>query len=554
MLGIAPPASCLTYFKPCHGEERRRMIGLQVRRFMAQQVVSVTQHIPLLHGAAMRLQSGGQWLISPEEAEYSRKISEEDGAVESRCVFSVRKPKSTLTGIGAAAWNVGVGCIFAPLVGLSVLSSAMREQGPGKGLVVGSATGTAWACSFVAIGGVAAAQQFLFGTGNDVLRVYNYLVGLQQWDDVCRRYAAPRLSLPHPIVQQAQPTEVLREAAQRRALRNKSKSSKLDNNDDKEKTTTKSGGDDLYQALGIQKTASDKEIKEAYNRLALALHPDRNPKKDAHEQFDRVTKAYKILNNPAKRKKYDLGGHDGLEDTGAKKREAIRSILGGDALCKLVGEVRTSPIFMRVVDGLDYLPHDLAIVARRTLDASCAELLSYLEGYKSEDEKDVTDWLTGVKRRVVKYSNTALAKEVMYLVGHEYHRSVAYVKDNPVTRLSKLLVEVGPHRISRRAAAYAELAKVNVQVTKDMTAFMNLSWKFIAMDLERNAREVSVAVLLDHDATEEERKRRLNALQRLAALFVANGRGFSGADKGTVEKLVESMRDYQRSKAASKQD
>ena len=209
---------------------------------------------------------------------------------------------------------------------------------------------------------------------------------------------------------------------------------------------------------------------------------------------------------------------------------------------------------MRVVDGLDYLPHDLAIVARRTLDASCAELLSYLEGYKSEDEKDVTDWLTGVKRRVVKYSNTALAKEVMYLVGHEYHRSVAYVKDNPVTRLSKLLVEVGPHRISRRAAAYAELAKVNVQVTKDMTAFMNLSWKFIAMDLERNAREVSVAVLLDHDATEEERKRRLNALQRLAALFVANGRGFSGADKGTVEKLVESMRDYQRSKAASKQD
>ena len=61
-----------------------------------------------------------------------------------------------------------------------------------------------------------------------------------------------------------------------------------------------------YKTLGIPKTASDKEIKNAYRKLARKYHPDLNPgDKKAEEQFKVINEAYEVIGNPDKRKKYD---------------------------------------------------------------------------------------------------------------------------------------------------------------------------------------------------------------------------------------------------------
>ena len=61
-----------------------------------------------------------------------------------------------------------------------------------------------------------------------------------------------------------------------------------------------------YKILGIPKTASDKEIKNIYRRLARKYHPDLNPgDKKAEEQFKVINEAYEVIGNPEKRKKYD---------------------------------------------------------------------------------------------------------------------------------------------------------------------------------------------------------------------------------------------------------
>src|SRR6476661_3318499 len=68
---------------------------------------------------------------------------------------------------------------------------------------------------------------------------------------------------------------------------------------------------DLYSELGIQKGASEADIKKAYRKLAKELHPDRNkdnPK--ASERFSKVTHAYDILTDKAKRAQYDRGEID----------------------------------------------------------------------------------------------------------------------------------------------------------------------------------------------------------------------------------------------------
>lgn len=69
---------------------------------------------------------------------------------------------------------------------------------------------------------------------------------------------------------------------------------------------------DYYQVLGIPRDATAKAIKEAFRRLAMRYHPDRNKAPDAESRFKEIAKAYAVLSDPKKRKQYDAQGHAGV--------------------------------------------------------------------------------------------------------------------------------------------------------------------------------------------------------------------------------------------------
>ncbi|HNT77425.1 MAG TPA: J domain-containing protein [Anaerolineae bacterium] len=68
---------------------------------------------------------------------------------------------------------------------------------------------------------------------------------------------------------------------------------------------------DYYQILGVPREASDKDIKQAYRKLARQYHPDMNPNdKSAEEKFKDINEAYEVLSDPQKRKMYEQFGSD----------------------------------------------------------------------------------------------------------------------------------------------------------------------------------------------------------------------------------------------------
>jgi molecular chaperone DnaJ len=74
---------------------------------------------------------------------------------------------------------------------------------------------------------------------------------------------------------------------------------------------------DYYEVLGVDKNASEDDIKKAYRKIAIKYHPDRNPgNKEAEEKFKEAAEAYDVLHDPQKRQQYDQFGFDGLQGMG----------------------------------------------------------------------------------------------------------------------------------------------------------------------------------------------------------------------------------------------
>src|SRR5919109_1229539 len=75
-------------------------------------------------------------------------------------------------------------------------------------------------------------------------------------------------------------------------------------------------GRDYYEILGIERSASETEIKRAFRLLARELHPDVSDAPDADERFPEVVEAYEVLSKSETRGLYDRFGHAGLRSGG----------------------------------------------------------------------------------------------------------------------------------------------------------------------------------------------------------------------------------------------
>ncbi|KAH9598482.1 DnaJ domain [Trypanosoma melophagium] len=512
-------------------------------------------------------------LMTEEEVEYLRRRREEDGD-ESRVVLSTRPTRHICRGIAGSMFNVALAFFLSPLLALSVSLEAVRLGGlRPHTFILAPAVGLTWGAVFFTIAWYAAVQQlflcFLYQLEAPV--VYLCRSGFCWNALACRyEYSSGVVGHTHPLLALEPSEEKLRERAMRRESRRQQRSEKKrpvtyeserknDGNNNNNSGRYAENESDYYAVLGVTREATTREIREAYNRLVLEVHPDKNPSRSAAAQFDTITKAYRVLSNTEKRRKYDIGGKSGVDDVGAKKRDALRALFGGDELQRIVGDVRTGSFSQRVVDGLDWTQEELAVSHQRMLER-CRDvlLISYLQPLQQQQQQQKHSGngaeVQMLKDRLRRLLNTGLAKEVLYAVGQEYLRVVKYSETtDPVQRLLLFLQEIAPHRIQRKLDKWRCLSRVRQHTFKDSAAMVDLAWFVSVEELESTARCVATAILLDPQQAFQERKERREALRVLAETFVTYGQPYKGANKQTMDTLMNSLREYQRQQQKQKE-
>lgn len=147
-----------------------------------------------------------------------------------------------------------------------------------------------------------------------------------------------------------------------------------------------------YEVLGVRKNATAKTVLKAYRRLAMQYHPDRNPgDAEAAARFEAVQRAYELLRDPARRKRYDETG-DASEPRAATSPDAEVMTVLGPCLGQTVEQLAGQGMRAEAVDVVKYMRDWIRDATRQRTDAKAkaARVLKFYEGM-ADRLKEKTD-------------------------------------------------------------------------------------------------------------------------------------------------------------------
>eukprot|EP00930_Biecheleria_cincta_P037854 TRINITY_DN2600_c0_g1_i1.p1 TRINITY_DN2600_c0_g1~~TRINITY_DN2600_c0_g1_i1.p1 ORF type:complete len:848 (+),score=221.36 TRINITY_DN2600_c0_g1_i1:24-2546(+) len=408
------------------------------------------------------LQSKGQ-AVTVYDAEAARRRQEEEERAKAEMdiikaavgtVFSTRKPRDavagTASGLKTMAKGVGIGLaslVVQPYVGA-------KSQGA-KGFVKGVGTGVATCVGTTVAGTVVGSGQIMRGMVNTPGAIFRRALG-EVWNSETRCWEKDWYSLPEEAAEvlggshassSSLPGEG--EAASSRGAAASSSGRRV--------TDTQ-----LYDLLGVSPQASEAQIRKAFYKKSLALHPDKNPDDPAAtEQFQAVSDAYRILGDEERRRAYDEHGKDSAAATLPKIEPVVffAALFGTHHFEPYVGRLRLA----QDIDGdLQSVIRDIVAIEdpegpqldalkvsrahkrmkdlERERQVKCAlalvKRLDPVVGIPSEQlEEAAAKWQAELESEVKKLAEAPLGVEMLALIGWLYVNGAEQFNSGKIQRM-----------------------------------------------------------------------------------------------------------------------
>jgi len=290
---------------------------------------------------------------------------------------------------------------------------------------------------------------------------------------------------------------------------------------------------EYYDLLGVTPTASMAQIKKGYYQAAKVHHPDRG---GSEEMFKKISVAYEVLSDPAKRERYNQYGKAAFEkgdDIFTDPHELFQNMFGGEKFKEFFGDVSFEQHFSTTEDPKEQEVH--RIIALRT--QLLAKLEPYIAGNVEEFKRSITAQAEELKNEDhgaellhhVGYVYKQEAKQHMGGIGGtwaEWREMAHLVKETWGAIKSAVRLEVAQQELQAKQMEGEIGTKTEEQAELEaavQSQGMGALFRMGKLETESTMRKVCESVLGDLDITKKERKMRAKGLQIMGDIYAKVG-------------------------------
>ena len=461
------------------------------------------------------------------------------------------RPKNALAGLGSGLKYMGGGIVAGAAALVSAPVIGAKEEG-GLGFLKGVAKGVGGFVGLTVAGAAVGVTQVVRGVANTPEAINKGSRRDYKWDKEKGEWFKDVYVL-RDLVDEADREEAASDDEER-AQRGGTNAAFSSGGDVKDTL--------YYDVLSVPPTATTQDIKKAYYRKAVVVHPDKNPSPEANKEFQQLSQAYQVLSDPETRRQYDLSGSKKFEDGSSKMGPEdldlsifFAGLFGSLKFESYVGELSLSGLAKNMMRDAQQ-PEGAAAAGDVAHPAVSAAAIKRRQKRRivfcARNLRDKLDLWVSDRKEAAFVRNMYL--EAMEMVkasfGSQLLRTLAWVYTYTA---EKFLAEQKGQFVTRKWASwkntgrsYSNMASMASNMTKSLIAvnrfankaeggpsqdqvkeflegtlplLLDTAWGMVQMDVEETAKAASKMVLKDVGVCWQLRMRRGYALRRLGRIF-----------------------------------